>query len=115
MPNRRTDVEAINAALALLSTITVRDLIAVHKVHKDASTKAIEALREAGGGQLIKTYEDEQRRLRKNRLQQEFRATPEGKKYANDAARKSIAAKKKAEDMQAILNEHIARHSKENK
>lgn len=92
--NNVTDVAALDAALTLLSTITTKDLMAVQKAHKGVSALAMEALRESSGGQLLRSYSAEQSRLRKNEAQKAFRSTPEGRAYANEAAKKSIAAKK---------------------
>lgn len=49
----------------------------------------------------------EEKRQRKNERQRLARSTPEGKAYANEASRKSIAAKKRGEAIKAFMAERV--------
>lgn len=82
------------AALNLLSSMTVQDLITVQQAHQTVTQPRI-------------TLTAEERRKRKNEAQRLARSTPEGKAYANEASKKSIANKKRVEAIKALLKERI--------
>ena len=116
MPNQKqtAPVADIAAALTLLSTITAEDLAAVHKAHginykfppppsmfrRSTDVKPID-----GPPRLPFTMAE--RKLRKNERQRLSRATPEGRAYANEASKKSTAAKKLSEAAQQLMAERV--------
>ena len=106
-PDRRQKREefsasTVEAAVALLQELTAQDIIAVHQAHKEAAATV-------GSKSTQRTVlTAEEKRLRKNEYQRALRSTPEGRAYANEASKKSIAAKKRAEAVKALIAERIA-------
>ena len=82
------------AALTLLSSMTVQDLLTVQQAHQVGVSPKM-------------TLTAEERRKRKNEAQRLARSTPEGKAYANEASKKSIANKKRIDAIKALLKERI--------
>lgn len=97
--NLNEAVMTIEAAIAVLSKLTAGDLAAIHKA---AATAAKVTNSEAHH----RRTDEEQRRI-KNEKQRAFRATQEGREYANEASRRSIAAKRHLESVKALVNERL--------
>lgn len=102
------DIKALNDALTLLSQMTAADLLRVRAVHKTISADVVKALMQPLEREVRRALTAEERRARKNEAQRAFRATPEGRAYANEASKKSVAAKKHAEAVKALVAERIA-------
>lgn len=111
------DIKALDEALTLLSKMTAADLLRVRAVHKTISADVVKALMQPLEQEVHRALTAEQRRARKNEAQRAFRATPEGRAYANEASKKSVAAKKHALAVKALITERISaqKEAKENK
>lgn len=94
-PSSVLNEAAIAATLALIGSMTAEELLAIQRAH---------AAQQPTGRKVLTP---EERRQRKNEAQAKVRSTPEGRAKANEASRRSIAARKHAEAVKALIVERI--------
>lgn len=101
--NELTELNAttIAATLALIASMTAEELLAVQKTHRQHSVSTKERK------PLLST---EEKRKRKNEAQRLVRATPEGRAKANEASKKSLASKKRSDEIKALMAERVAQY-----
>lgn len=97
------NINDINKAFAVIAKLTAEDMLAIRKAAKLSKHGKVVDIKKLSTLKL--TFED--KKALKNAKQRAFRATPEGREYANEASRKSLAAKKHAEAVKALIIEKI--------